>query len=155
MDDHSKKIIAGLFLPIQERATAAIEEAAKINAFPFSGYRDFGKQKKIYAQGRTTPGIIVSDSKPGYSFHNYRLAVDMVFGGPGEWSWDAKHPWMELIEIMKKHGFEAGYYWGDTDHFQISFGIDIDTLLTVYARTWKLADVLAWLDNFITTGEMK
>lgn len=42
-----------------------------------SGFRSFAQQQKIYNQGRTTKGSIVSYAKPGTSLHNFALALDM------------------------------------------------------------------------------
>ncbi len=41
-----------------------------------SGYRAHEEQAKLYAQGRTTPGPIITNSKPGSSYHNYGIASD-------------------------------------------------------------------------------
>ena len=35
-------------------------------------------QAVLYAQGRTAPGRIVTNARPGYSFHNFGLAIDVV-----------------------------------------------------------------------------
>ena len=40
--------------------------------------RSMETQAALYAQGRTKPGKIVTNAKPGYSFHNYGLALDVV-----------------------------------------------------------------------------
>lgn len=40
--------------------------------------RSMATQAALYAQGRTKPGKIVTNARPGYSFHNYGLALDMV-----------------------------------------------------------------------------
>lgn len=142
-------IIKKLYPQIMDRAKDMIEEAAGIGFYPYSGYRDFNKQKKLYAQGRTVPGIIVTDSVPGKSYHNYGLAIDMVYGGPGKWSWSGKHNWSKMGSIGKKHGFEWGKSWGDAPHLQMSFGIDIETLYAVYKKTWKLKNVWEWLDKYL------
>ena len=46
--------------------------------------RSFDEQAKLYAQGRTAPGKIVTKAKPGQSYHNYGLAVDFALLLPGE-----------------------------------------------------------------------
>ena len=47
-----------------------------------SSVRTFEEQDKLYAQGRTSPGAIVTNAKGGESYHNYGLAVDFgVFQG--------------------------------------------------------------------------
>lgn len=47
-----------------------------------SGNRTFEEQDKLYAQGRTEPGKIVTNARGGFSNHNFGIAVDMgVFRG--------------------------------------------------------------------------
>lgn len=40
--------------------------------------RSLARQAALFAQGRTAPGSIVTNAKPGESFHNYGLALDVV-----------------------------------------------------------------------------
>lgn len=53
-----------------------------------STYRDFASQSALYAQGRTSPGHIVTNAKAGESFHNYRVAFDFapVVNGKVPWN---------------------------------------------------------------------
>lgn len=53
-----------------------------------STYRDGESQNALYAQGRTTPGKIVTNAKAGQSFHNWRVAFDFVpvVNGKAQWS---------------------------------------------------------------------
>lgn len=41
------------------------------------GLRSFEEQARLYAQGRTTPGSIITNAKQGTSMHNYGFAVDV------------------------------------------------------------------------------
>jgi len=55
------------------------QAACVVNGIPFTvtfTYRSFDTQAKLYAQGRTHPGKIVTNAKPGQSYHNYGLAYD-------------------------------------------------------------------------------
>ena len=141
-----------LYLPIRSAATELLDEAAKIGAFMFSGYRSLPDQKETYAQGRTVPGPIVTDARPGFSYHNYGLALDLVFEHvAGDPSWSYSHDWNTLGAIGKSLGFEWGGDWPDPyihdyPHFQMTFDISVQRLYIVYARTWKLTDVWSWLD---------
>lgn len=91
----------------------------------FQGYRPIEEQNRLYAQGRTTPGAIVTNAKGGQSLHNYGVAVDIVFVENGRPSWAAHHPWQLLGEIGKSYGFEWGGDWKsfqDRPHFQYTKG---------------------------------
>ena len=41
-------------------------------------FRTMARQGQLYAQGRTTPGPIVTKAKPGQSAHNFRLGQDII-----------------------------------------------------------------------------
>ena len=60
------------------RALLARCEALGIDLLVTSTYRDGEAQAKLYAQGRTAPGHIVTHARPGQSFHNWRVAFDIV-----------------------------------------------------------------------------
>jgi peptidoglycan L-alanyl-D-glutamate endopeptidase CwlK len=88
-----------------------------------SGLRTFDEQRDIYAQGRTKPGNIVTYAKPGYSYHNYGLAIDVTHikdGNKPDWS---RPITKDIAEIGKKIGLEWGGYWTrpyDPPHFQLT-----------------------------------
>lgn len=133
-----------LFPPMREAAKDFLAEARGINAVITSSYRSLADQKKLYAKGRTTSGKIVTNSQPGYSYHNYGMAIDMAFDDKDPWS--PLHPWHRLGEIGKAHGFEWGGDWlspapRDMPHFQMTFGWKVQQLYFEYKRTWLLAEV--------------
>ncbi|AIQ49508.1 hypothetical protein R70723_29200 [Paenibacillus sp. FSL R7-0273] len=106
------------------------------------GLRTFSEQDRLYAQGRTSAGNIVTNARGGYSFHNYGLAVDFALLLPdgSSASWDMKRDgdrdgtadWQEVVQQAKALGFEWGGDWSsfkDYPHFQMSFGLTIANLL--------------------------
>jgi len=89
-----------------------------------STYRSIEDQNKIYAQGRTTPGSIVTNAKGGQSFHNWKVAYDVapIVGGKVVWD-DA------LLSAIGYYGQQVGLEWGgswkgfkDNPHFQLTLG---------------------------------
>ena len=111
--------------------------------------RTFAEQDALYAQGRSKPGKIVTNAKGGQSYHNYGLAIDIVLltdkdkNGTFETaSWDLKTDfdgdkkadWMEVVQIFKRYGFEAGIDWKfvDAPHFQKTFGKSIYELRALH-----------------------
>ena len=87
-----------------------------------STVRSMDKQAKLYAQGRTTKGGIVTNAPPGMSYHNYGWAVDVCIYKDGKPDWSSKY-WDRIGEI----GIEQGLIWGgnwtrlvDKPHFQLS-----------------------------------
>lgn len=112
--------------PLVERKAKAVLEEMKLMGHEMritQGYRSIEEQNKLYAQGRTTPGSIVTNAKGGQSFHNYGVAVDFVFRKEG---YSASNSlWQTFGAIGKKHGFEWGGDWTsfiDRPHLEIKLG---------------------------------
>ncbi len=82
------------------------------------GYRTSAEQDALYAQGRTTPGSIVTWARGGESIHNLGLAVD-VFRVDGR---NLFAPSPTTVETFKRYGFSWGGDWAapktDRPHFQ-------------------------------------
>jgi peptidoglycan L-alanyl-D-glutamate endopeptidase CwlK len=101
------------------------------NAEVLSGLRSYQQQAALYAQGRTKPGKIVTNARPGSSWHNYGLAIDLGLFKNGVYL-DAKNPrlsdriYAELGQLAKSMGVEWAGYWTsfqETPHFQYRPGI--------------------------------
>ena len=88
------------------------------------GERGISEQEKIYAQGRTSPGNVVTNARPGLSYHNYGLAVDIVpIAYMGLPNWNPEGPlWHRVGAIGPGLGLEWGGSWASKDlpHFQLS-----------------------------------
>lgn len=88
------------------------------------------EQQTLYDQGRTRPGKIVTNAKPGASPHcpsgdGPALAFDVAFRVPetGEVTWDPQEgrSWAEVGAIGESLGLEWGGRWTgfpDRPHFQ-------------------------------------
>lgn len=97
------------------------------------------EQRLLYEQGRTRPGKVVTWAKPGQSWHNYGLAVDICLidsvGKMASWDTktdfdaDRKADWLEVVEVFKSRGWEWGGDWPeakrDKPHFQKTFGLTL------------------------------
>ena len=116
------------------------------------GLRTFAEQDALYAQGRTKPGKIVTNSKAGQSYHEYGLALDFALlydiAGDGKYttmSWntlkdfdkDGEADWMEVVDVFE----EAGYVWGgrfhsirDNPHIEKTFGLTWKQMLDKYNK---------------------
>jgi peptidoglycan L-alanyl-D-glutamate endopeptidase CwlK len=97
-------------------------------AFVTCTHRTPAQQAVVWAQGRTTPGKIVTWAEPGKSPHNSNpaMAVDVAFrtaAGPCDWS---HAPFEHLGRIAQRYGIEWGGDWlgcfgqhRDMCHFQV------------------------------------
>jgi peptidoglycan L-alanyl-D-glutamate endopeptidase CwlK len=104
-----------------------------------SGLRSWSAQAALYAQGRTKPGKIVTKARPGSSWHNYGLAIDLGLFRNGVYL-DERKPaeadklYAEIGKLAATHGIEWAGNWktfAETPHFQVTFGL---TLADVRAR---------------------
>jgi len=89
-----------------------------------STLRTFEEQAAIYAKGRTRPGPIVTNAKPGYSWHNFGRAFDVAFRTPtGGVKFSG--PWQSVGKIARELGLICGMDWvkfPDKGHFEYQGG---------------------------------
>jgi len=119
--------------PAKQRAQAFVEaaKAKGIDLLVTSTYRDSESQDALYAQGRTTPGNIVTRAKAGQSWHNYRCALDVVPLVNGKAVWDDQAVWKQVGEIGKSCGLEWAGDWKtfkEYPHFQYTGGLTLAQL---------------------------
>ena len=119
--------------PAKQRAEAfiAAAKAKGIDLLVTSTYRDNESQDALYAQGRTTPGNVVTKAKAGQSWHNWRCALDVVPLVNGKAIWDDPALWKQVGEIGKSCGLEWAGDWvtfKEFPHFQYTGGLTIAQL---------------------------
>lgn len=117
--DTSTDVLHPVFRSALEKLTKDLRDA-EIPLFVFEAYRTPVRQAYLYAQGRTTPGPIVTYALPWRSYHQYGLAVDMVFGGPGKWTWEEpkKGLWKKYHELAQKRNLMPLSF--ETPHVQLA-----------------------------------
>ncbi len=79
-----------LYSPMRDVLLLGVAEANKAG-YPlavFETFRSPARQDQIYAQGRTQPGKVVSNSKAYQSWHQYGIAADVALFDDKRWSWD-------------------------------------------------------------------
>lgn len=97
-----------------------------------STYRDHESQNALYAQGRTAPGKKVTNAKGGQSFHNWKVAVDVVPLRNGKPVWNTTGSDWELWEAVGNIGESVGLEWAgrwktfkEYAHFQFTNGLTL------------------------------
>lgn len=112
---------------IEQMATMLEGEGISIRVT--QGLRSWSEQDALYAQGRTTPGSVVTNCPGGHSYHNFGLAVDCVPSqfGPGQSynpDWNINHSsWGRMESVGQSLGLISGSTWRsfpDAPHFQIT-----------------------------------
>lgn len=119
----SEQVIATLDAMVQPYARALYFKARGngITGNIISGLRSFQEQDALYAQGRTSPGNIVTNARAGHSVHNFGLAFDVgIFEGS---RFLGESPQYKAVGAL---GLELGLEWGgnwrtivDEPHFQL------------------------------------
>lgn len=98
--------------------------------------RTFKEQQKLWDQGRTKPGEVVTWAPPGSSYHHYGLAADLVPWRADHSDLDWKYDFKKWKPLADKHGLTWGGDWPkkkyDPDHFQYTAGYNWRDLLHKY-----------------------
>lgn len=118
--------------PVVAEMARRFEAECKAEGIDFiftSTYRDNESQSALYAQGRTTPGKIVTNAKAGQSFHNFRVAFDVVPLRNGKPVWGTTGEDLKLWQRMGAIGKRCGLEWAgewrtfrEFPHFQFTNG---------------------------------
>lgn len=121
-----KERIALLHPEIQSKAHA-LKQACNdvgVSIVISQGLRSKDEQNRLFAQGRTTPGIIVTHTPYPQSLHNWGVAFDFaILDKDGHADWDN----IEAFKLVGKLGKYLGLVWGgdwtgdsiDRPHFQL------------------------------------
>jgi peptidoglycan L-alanyl-D-glutamate endopeptidase CwlK len=123
-----------LLPPVRQRVDQFLADCKNhgIDLLVTSTYRDIESQDALYAQGRTTPGSIVTGARGGHSFHNFRCAVDVVPVVSGKPVWDARNPvWEKIGSLGKLAGLDWAGDWKtfkEMAHFQYTNKLSIEDL---------------------------
>ncbi|MDO7907119.1 M15 family metallopeptidase [Paenibacillus sp. JX-17] len=148
LEDHTQKKridttpVSGLDPAVLRAKNELVQQvrAKGIHMMITEGFRSPAEQDKLYNQGRTTAGKVVTQARGGESYHNYGLAIDFAIRTPdGGVVWDMKYDgngngipdWSEIVTAAKALGFTWGGDWADFPdypHLQMDFGLSIRDL---------------------------
>lgn len=129
--------LADLHPIVRVRAEAMLAECDRhgIDLLVTSTYRDSAAQQALFDQGRTKPGKKVTNAKPGQSWHNWRLAFDVVPLRNGKPVWGTAGEDGRLWERVGVIGERCGLEWAgrwtrfrEFPHFQYTGGLSLADL---------------------------
>jgi peptidoglycan L-alanyl-D-glutamate endopeptidase CwlK len=144
IDVASKKVLSTLHPAIQQQARGFVVSAKNtgIDVRVTSGMRSMQTQADLYNKGRDAKGnvvdknAVITNAKPGQSYHNYGLALDITIVDGKKNNWNTSSPeWKKAGELGEAAGFEWGGRWTDlpdAPHFQDSFGLSTKALASLY-----------------------
>lgn len=112
------------------RSMAEILAGQGIQIRVVQSLRSWKEQAALYAEGRDANGSVVDESKvvtnakPGTSWHNFGLAVDVAPFNEGIPDWNVNHPvWKQIVSAGESVGLTSGSGWRtfpDWPHFQMT-----------------------------------
>lgn len=129
--------------PTMRLHAAALLEQAETMAIPLAvtcTLRPIAEQAALYARGRTVPGRRVTNARPGYSYHNFGLAIDVVprrllalpaWGDTPAHRAEADALWHKLGAIGRGLGLSWGgdfHAFPDRPHFEWHGGLTLAQL---------------------------
>lgn len=135
--------LAGLQPEFRELAERAFAKAADrgVDVFVVSALRTYEEQRRLYLQGRVTPGAVVTNAKAGESYHNFGLAFDFAVIKNGRAVWNQNHPdWRAFVAICKDLGLDWGGDWRsikDYPHLQQGNAPTLASLRTSFPHGWR------------------
>lgn len=132
-----RKGLNSLYLPQYDRLCTLLPDDWQ----PFSGIRSFMAQDRLYAQGRTMPGDIVTKAKGGDSPHNHGSATDWT-----RWTDDEEAIWIEAdddrwrddpewsiyLDVVADVGLRSGQEFHDPMHNELMIAVPWSTIGTIW-----------------------
>jgi peptidoglycan L-alanyl-D-glutamate endopeptidase CwlK len=130
-----------LYPPFRSAAEAMLADLAADghHFIATSGHRGQAEQDKLYAQGRTSPGLIVTRARFGSSHHNFGTALDLAHLTGKKIDWNESN-YAVLGRYAKKHGLVWGGDWTsikDLPHVEFDIkavGLTLADLRTIYVK---------------------
>ena len=113
---HDEQVISGLKSRARGPARQVLKDAGErgITLVITEGYRSPARQDALYAQGRTTPGRIVTNARAGQSAHQSGLAMDVYPARKGKPNFEATPS--EMRSTVGDFGKANGFIWGGDWH---------------------------------------
>lgn len=120
--------------------------AAGLSVLITGTFRTAAEQNKLYAQGRTAAGKIVTNAKYPRSLHNWGVAFDFCRNVKGREYDDSDGFFSRVGTIGKRYGLSWGGDWKnfpDKPHLELTEFSPVQTLIDLYGTP----------ENFIKTWE--
>lgn len=115
-----KQSLTLLYPIFSDQVNSCIIEANSLglNIFVFETFRTPERQELLYNQKPK-----VTNARAFMSWHNYGLAIDCAFGGPGKWTWNG--PIQKVRDLFQARGLKALNDPRDQLHFEFKHDLSI------------------------------
>lgn len=149
-----------LYPPFLEKLLATLRECEELGStyVVLEGYRTYAQQDKLYRQGRSDPGPVITKARGGQSSHNFGLAIDVCRDldpeKPGlQPTWNKAH-YYDIKRAAEWRGLHHGADYDDWPHVSWPGFVDAKDLVPldrIFRRTKgeeldKLKAVWKYLD---------
>lgn len=128
------------FKILVEQVLQAVENVTDRKWIVTDGRRTMEEQRRLYAQGRTKQGKVVTNAQAGQSAHNFGYAVDLAplkqDGKTIDWN-ASKETWKRMADIAVEMGLTAGFYFStiyDAPHIE-------DKKWKIQQAKWKNGEI--------------
>ncbi len=129
------------------------QNAGGLVPYIHEGFRSEQRQAELYAQGRTAPGKIVTNAKPGQSIHNYGKAADIYWKDPvtgKTLSFDDPRA-LAAARALGQMAVQNGMIWGGTP----GWGGPVDLPHIQVNQSWQEAARGAGVNTPSTAAKFK
>lgn len=135
--DKFKLNLNALYVPYYEALCAALPERWQ----PYSGYRSFDEQTRLWNQGRVSDGHIVTNAKAGESAHNWGCGTDWTIwdGDKPIWMAASDERWEEYVNAVVSVGLRPGIEFHDVDHNELKISCSWPAVLHVFDAQGSIA----------------
>lgn len=123
-------LLAPTVASLVEQALGACHESGYPVAV-FEGWRSPERQAQLLDQN--TKDKFVTSSPPGFSFHQFGLAVDIAYYIDGKWSWEGDFD--KPHAIFQSFGFDKPISKSDMGHQQISRGLKMTEIRSIAQKS--------------------
>src|SRR5260221_11698506 len=159
MDQLSETRLAEVHPKLAEKVRSMADLLAQENITirVVQSLRSWTEQAMLYAKGRDADGNVVDPRKvvtharPGTSWHNFGLAVDVVPFDSGIPDWNSSHPaWRRIVAVGESVGLISGSRWRtfpDLPHFQLTGQLPVSPDDAVRAAYETGGQQAVWTDS--------
>lgn len=119
--------------------------------------RSWAEQQALWMEGRNADGVVidhakvVTNARPGTSWHNFGLAVDVAPFDGGIPDWNSNHPaWKRIVAVGQSVGLVSGSEWRtfpDWPHFQMTGQLPVSPDDAVRAAYETGGQEAVWSDS--------
>jgi len=117
------------------------------------GTRSMGDQQVMYRYGRDLPGKIITNNRPGYSAHNYGLALDFcLYWNKVLFTWEDvyerwywRQRWLKVVFMFEEEGWDTGWRWTNFEPYHVQ-NLMGNTMLDLVRKYEQVKDRNNWLE---------